>query len=251
MRPDDRHESAWTKWGGALAIWVVSLLVAGTSFAIAVESPAPRAVTPVTPRPSASAGDSAVATIRSLTASPAHPGVGRTSTWTAVASGGRRPLQYKFYRQDKGTWNTVQQYGDSNTYRWTPSNSDLGVHRVVVWVRSAGSTAEWEAWTQTEDVYIGATVLSLTSSRTSPRVGLSMTWTASAVGSPPPLEYRFWRQDAGTWVVVRDYGPANTWSWVPGSQDAGKHAVIVWVRAAGSKNPQDSWSQSPPFAVAP
>ena len=190
-------------------------------------------------------------TIRSLTASPASPAVGRPVTWTASASGGTAPLEYKFLRLDGGAWKTVKDYGRPRAYTWTPSASDLGPHRVAVWVRSAGSAAEWDAWEQTADFFLGATVDSLTSSRAAPRVGLSMTWTAIARGSPEPLQYRFWRLDGDVWVSVRDYGASNVWSWVPGSGDAGKHAMIVWVRTAGSANPHDVWFQSAPFTVAP
>jgi hypothetical protein len=33
-----------------------------------------------------------------------------------------------------------------NTYTWTPSSTDAGPHALQVWVRSAGSTAQYEAY---------------------------------------------------------------------------------------------------------
>jgi hypothetical protein len=74
--------------------------------------------------------------------------VNTTITWTALASGGTSgPLQYQFLRYDTATgWTTAQAWGPLNTYTWTPSSTDAGPHALQVWVRSAGSTAQYEAY---------------------------------------------------------------------------------------------------------
>ena len=70
---------------------------------------------------------------------------GTTVTWTATAAGTVYPLQYRFDRRDdSGTWSTVQSYGPSNTYTWTPTAADVGSNAIRVSVRNAGSVADFE-----------------------------------------------------------------------------------------------------------
>src|SRR5205823_4613904 len=87
-------------------------------------------------------------TVVSLTASPVLPAVtGISYTWTAVASGGVAPLQFQFWRYDAtGGWHVVQDYMTTATYRWTPAASDIGGHVLHVRVRSATSTAPYDAY---------------------------------------------------------------------------------------------------------
>src|SRR5207245_7652294 len=66
------------------------------------------------------------------------------------------------------------------------------------------------------------------------QVGTSLTWTVSAIGGTPPLQYQFLRSDAGVWRIVQDYSTSNTYAWVPGSGDVGQHAIQVLVRNAGA-----------------
>ena len=71
--------------------------------------------------------------------------------WTARASGGTAPLQYKFLLQDvtANTWVIVQDWSSTSTWTWTPTASDFGVWALQVWVRSTGSTAAYEAYVGT------------------------------------------------------------------------------------------------------
>lgn len=76
---------------------------------------------------------------------------GSIVSWTAVAAGGTGALEFKFWRFDQstGSWTAVRDYAQGNTYSWTTGPSDAGTHAVQVWVRSAGSSATWEAWSST------------------------------------------------------------------------------------------------------
>ncbi len=79
-------------------------------------------------------------TITSLTANQAFPFTadGVTSiTWTATATGGATPLQYRFVRWQQSTNITtiVQALGASNTYTWTPTPGDAGLYQIGVYVR--------------------------------------------------------------------------------------------------------------------
>jgi hypothetical protein len=69
---------------------------------------------------------------------------GASMTWTAVATGGAAgPLQYEFWVFDGATWQIGQGYSTSNTFTFTPTS---GKYALQVWVRSAGSSANYEAW---------------------------------------------------------------------------------------------------------
>jgi YD repeat-containing protein len=71
-------------------------------------------------------------------------------TWTAQATGGTAPLQYRFYlfNNETSTWTIVQDWSASRQYTWTPTSGEFGVHAVQVWVKSTGAP-DWEAWTGT------------------------------------------------------------------------------------------------------
>ena len=77
-----------------------------------------------------------------LTADKTPPQVvGTTVTWTATATGGTAPLQYKWFVANGGAAAVVaQDWSASTTYAWTPTAA--GASQVGVWVRSAGATAD-------------------------------------------------------------------------------------------------------------
>lgn len=91
--------------------------------------------TPVTSQP-------AVVTAVSLGANKiaAQP-KGSSITWTATASGGVTPYQYKFLVWDGGTKMVVRAWSTSNTFTWTPSMANQ-YYKVIVWVRSEGNIAD-------------------------------------------------------------------------------------------------------------
>jgi hypothetical protein len=93
------------------------------------------------PPPPPPPAPTAKATSVTLTANmPAPQPRGTSITWTAVASGGVAPYQYKWMAFDGVSW-TTSAWTTSNTYTWIPTNAH-DYARVAVWVRSAGSTAD-------------------------------------------------------------------------------------------------------------
>jgi hypothetical protein len=81
-------------------------------------------------------------TLTGLTSSlPSGQPVGTPITFTATASGGFAPYQYKWFVSDGKTWVEMQAWSTSNTWTWTPTSAG-GNTRVAVWVRSAGSTVD-------------------------------------------------------------------------------------------------------------
>ena len=80
------------------------------------------------------------------------------------------------------------------------------------------------------------------------QVGTSLTWTTTAVGGGPPLQYKYWVHSASTgWVVVQD-GASNVLTWTPTSP--GTHAMQVWVRSLNSLANYEAWRGTGYFNVA-
>jgi beta-glucosidase len=172
------------------------------------------------------------------------PAAGTPITWTTSTTGGLPPLQYQFWRLDATGWSMAQDYGPRNTYTWTPGTADVGEHALQVWVRSAGSTATYDAWSGVAfTVALPAPpTVTMTADVAAPAPGTPVTWTASAMGGLPPLQYQFWRLDPSGWSMVQDYNPRNTFTWTPRTADLGQHTLQVWVRNAGSTASYDGWS---------
>ena len=40
----------------------------------------------------------------------------------------------------------MRAYGPSSSFGWTPSAADAGKHAIQVWVRTVGSSAQYEAY---------------------------------------------------------------------------------------------------------
>jgi hypothetical protein len=62
-------------------------------------------------------------------------------TFTATASGGTAPYQYKWWVFDGATWILTRNWSASNTYAWTPGEVNAN-YQVGVWVRSLGNTVD-------------------------------------------------------------------------------------------------------------
>ena len=191
--------------------------------------------------------------VTSLTASPAPPqAAGTPITWTATATGGIAPLQYKYWLYDASSgWTMTRDFSTSNTWTWTPAQA--GQYAIQVWVRNAGSTANYDAWNGSGYFNITASApLSVTSLTSSPAVpqptGTSITWTATATGGIAPLQYKYWLYNAASgWTITRDFSTSNTWTWMP--TQPGQYAIQVWVRNAGSTANYDAWNGSGYFNI--
>jgi len=80
-------------------------------------------------------------TLTSLTADLSAPqSPGTAITFTATATGGTAPYEYKWW-VNHGAASVGQDWSTSNTYVWTPMKPS-GSYQVEVWVRSAGSTVD-------------------------------------------------------------------------------------------------------------
>ena len=170
-------------------------------------------------------------------------------TFTATATGGPAPLQYKFvvFSPAKG-WLVGRDYSPANTFTWYPPE---GQNVVQVLVRAAGSTASYQDW-MTTDYF---TVVSITPKLTSfsadvafpVAYNIPITFTATATGGPARLQYKFVVfSPAKGWLVGRDYSSVNTFTWYP---PEGQNVVQVLVRAAGSTASYQDWMTTDYFTV--
>lgn len=72
--------------------------------------------------------------------------LGSTITNTVTVTGGVAPYSYRFLFFYGGYWHGGQPYSASNSWTWTPTSA--GNYTTQVWVKSAGSTAAWDAYSQ-------------------------------------------------------------------------------------------------------
>ena len=189
----------------------------------------------------------------SLVATPLLPvSAGTPVTWTAHTTGGREPTQFRFwlYSQRTGVWALAQDWSASASWSWRPS--EAGNFVVQVWVRSAGSSADHEAWAGTDWVGVTpapVTVLGIIPSPPLPVApGTTVTWEALAKGGEMPLEFKFWHWFGGAWTVLRDYAPSPV---ATGLLAAGPHLLQVWTRQQGSTADHQAWIGTGPIQVAP
>ena len=197
-------------------------------------------------------------TLQTLTADKTPPQVvGTAMTFTATATGGTAPLQYKWWIFDGTTWSVTQDWSPRNTFAWTPRSANPN-YQVGVWIRSNGVTADVYDRRQSTGSMAFAittsdlTVTSLTSDLPPPRViGTAITFTAAASGGTAPLQYKWWVFDGTTWTVARDWSTANTFRWVPTVANA-NYRVGVWAKS--STTPGDTYDRlestsNVPFAI--
>jgi FtsP/CotA-like multicopper oxidase with cupredoxin domain len=181
--------------------------------------------------------------------------VGSPNTWTATATGGAAPLQYQFWRYsyNTGVWSMVQA-STVNTYTWTPAGPDIGNALVEVLVRSAGSTAGYEAFKVSSLFAVSAqpptiTLLSASPGSPVPASTTPVIWSVSTTGGVAPLQYQFWQYSytTGVWTMVQAYSTSSTYSFIPSTP--GNYLVEVLVRNSGSTAPYDAFAVSSIFVV--
>lgn len=90
-----------------------------------------------------------VATGVKLTADPEKSCIkGTTVTFKAEGLGGTGKYEYRFLKKGPlkdAKWVRTQKYSSKNTWTWETKDADVGTNRIVVHVRSSGSTAKKEA----------------------------------------------------------------------------------------------------------
>ncbi len=181
---------------------------------------------------------------------PAIVGPGTAVTWTAAASSGTGPVEYRFIRYDweQTAWTLVRDWSSDPHYRWMPTMADVGWHAVQVWARTAGSAVAYEDWRNSDTLIVAPVPLAvydLQWDAARARTGEPLTLEAIAGGGTGDLEYRFvkFERAVGRWTVIREYAPSNFVAWTP--EAAGDYDIQVWVREVGSTAAYDTWRWKP------
>ncbi len=212
----------------------------------------------VATEPEIESGSSPLA-VTSLTASAASPQiVGRAITFTANATGGVGPLEFKWLLSSGNGWNIWQHWSTSNTLTWRPSSANAN-YRVGVWVRSAGSLADApenaNAGTSMPFAITSAStpapaptpttgsapkpptvgsvsIRSLTANKPSPQpVGTKVSFVASVTGTPG-YQSKWWISNGTKWVIAQEWSATSKLTWTPPA--AGNYEVLVRVRATAN-----------------
>src|SRR5439155_1233875 len=178
----------------------------------------------------------APASMTGLTADkPSPQGPGVTITFTASASGGTTPYQFKWWLWNGSAWNVVQDWSPSATFVWTPAVANPN-YQLIAWIRSAGDTADlFESYAQLAFAINPpppATLTGITADKPSPQgPGVTITFTASASGGTTPYQYKWWLWNGSAWNIVQDWSPSATFVWRPTMPNAA-HELIAWIRSA-------------------
>ena len=173
-------------------------------------------------------------------------GAGAPVTVTAGASSCASPL-YEFWMRpaSSSTWQLLQAYSSSSTYRWNTTGAAPGTVYFGVWARDASSGAPSDATGPASYTLIKAcTSAGMSFSPASPIAhgsGTSVTVTATASGCGSPV-YEFWMRPAtsSTWQLVQGYSTSATYRWNTSGAPAGTVYFGIWVRDAKSTAASDT-----------
>ena len=146
--------------------------------------------------------------------SPQQPGA--TITVTGTSNSCTTP-QYQFLLLPPGgSWTVKRAYSATATWSWNTTGYKQGVYQLGVWVKGAGSTKKYDAYSIRvfELKVTTCTSATITASPTSPSAaGTQLTFTATSTGcSAPRYQFRRLRPPSTTWIIVQDMGASNTYS---------------------------------------
>lgn len=180
--------------------------------------------------------------VTALTSNRTAPQTPSTAiTFTAAATGGTAPYQYKWRLYNGSTWSTMQNWSTSSTVTWTPTAANSN-YQVNVWVRSAGSTtdaAETSAASRTVTfpIVAASTPLSVTAvvtDKVAPQpVGSTVVFTARITGGVAPQQYKWWVYNGSTWTMARNWSTSSSFAWTPTSANS-NYRMAVWARSGDS-----------------
>jgi subtilisin family serine protease len=195
-------------------------------------------------------GQPRVATVTLSADKTAPQAPGTTINWTAVASGGTTPYQYKWWVYDGATWANFG-WTVSNTFAWTPATANAN-YQVFVWARSAWDSNDTsEAAANSPAFPIAAPrvpSVTIAANKTAPQApGTTITWTATAAaGGTAPYQYKWWVYDGASWTNF-GWSASNTFAWTPAT--TANYSIFVWAKSNGNAADTYEAQGSAPFAI--
>jgi hypothetical protein len=222
-----------------------------------------------TPPPSSTAPPPPSTTVSLVPDAAAPKAPGTLIRWTATATGGKAPYEYRWAAYASGTWSVLSDWSASQTFDWQPTTAAPDA-RMAVWVRTAPSAPSSgditvnsiSAVAEYPFAIVAATPegspappsaissLTLTTNLAAPQpAGSTIVWTATPAGGSGALVYKwFLTNDGVSWTTVGTWTSSNQFTWTPTVANA-NHRVSAWVKHAS--NPKDEWEATSerPFAV--
>jgi len=179
--------------------------------------------------------------------------MGTSIIFTANATGGIPPYQYKWWVFDGIRWTSVRDWATSNTFTWTPALPNSG-YFVGVWVRNASTTTDTSDAGRSLAFSISSppppTLDALIADKSAPQlIGSSVTFTGNASGGQPPYQYKWWVFDGTRWNLVRDWSTSNAFTWTPTLANPG-YLVGLWVRNASATTDTSDAGRSLAFPIS-
>src|SRR5206468_3761569 len=124
--------------------------------------------------------------------------LGTTVTFTATATDGTAPYQFKWWLNTDGgpVWTALQDWSTSNTLMWTPTVANPA-YQIATWVRSSGKTTDtFESTKLTSFAIIApppASLSSVTPDKTAPQTHASPTSrSADPTDGTAPYQFKWW-----------------------------------------------------------
>jgi hypothetical protein len=188
----------------------------------------------------------------SLTADRVAPLPANTPvTFTASATGGAAPYQYRWWVHDGTAWLMVRDWTTSAAFIWTPSTANAN-YRVTVWIKDANSvTTTWDVSGTIAFPITAPLQVVLSADRTAPQIqGASIALTAAASGGKSPYQYRWWVHDGTNWLMLRDWTTSPGFTWTPAAANP-NYRITVWVKNADSQTTTWDASAAMPFPITP
>jgi hypothetical protein len=163
----------------------------------------------------------AAPTVASATVTPdrsAPQSAGTTVNWTAAATGGTAPYQFKWWVFDGATWTALTGWSTAATFSWTPTTANAH-YQIEAWVRSAGNLADTfenygvAAFPITAAPSVASATV--TPDRSAPQsAGTTVNWTAAATGGTAPYQFKSALPVGGAVAAaarLTDHAPYGHW----------------------------------------
>jgi probable HAF family extracellular repeat protein len=188
-----------------------------------------------------------------LTADKTAPQIaGTTVTFTAAATDGADPIQFKWFVWDGVASTVVGDWSTMRTLAWTPGTANAS-YSVTVWARSAGNEAD-AAESQTSMPFAIvpkplSSVALAADKLPGQLLGTTVTFTATPTDGIAPIEFK-WLVSDGPSTVATEWSTAATFTWTP-TKASLSYSVTVWARSAGNTVDAPEKSATMAFAILP
>jgi hypothetical protein len=181
--------------------------------------------------------------------------LGTAITFSASATGGDAPNQFKWLVLENGSWVTRADWSAASTFTWTPSAAG-SQFQIAVWGRSGRSTDDRAQALATMTFPIEeannanpVTAVTLTANKVAPQQpGTAITFSATASGGTGHNEFKWLVFDGSGWVNQTNWGTPNTFTWTPSAANP-QYQVRVWARSARSRADQPQALATVPFSI--